>query len=284
VRQQRTINNITTFSGIGIHSGVESFVTLKPAAVNSGVIFVRSDLQTNNHIVGSYTNVIKSSLCTSISNSFGVSIKTVEHFMAALWACEIDNVVVEVHGAEMPILDGSSRDFIRIITEAETIEQNYKIHTLKILAPIVVDGGLSSIAIEPSDEFIIDLAIDFDHPLISAQKVIFDAGPQCFIDYFANARTFGFVEELEYLNSKGLALGANLTNVIALTKDHMMNEEPLRYKDEFVRHKILDIIGDLRFGSSKILGKITTTRPSHALNNDLLRSIFSKESNYAWIN
>lgn len=281
---QNTIKTSIEVSGISLHSGSSNSIILHPSPANTGIVFIRKDLnQENNTIFASYDNAIQANLCTSLKGKSGVTINTVEHLMAALWAFDIDNISIDIYGDEIPILDGSSKNFLEILELAGRVPQNLKKNILQIEKKITVAGDNNSvISIEPSQIFSIDLQIEFNHPLIGKQRIKFNGNKNDFINEFSNARTFGFKDELEYLNRNNLALGADLTNVIGLTKTDILNDEGLRYKDEFVRHKLLDMVGDLRLASSNIKGSITAIKPSHSLTNKLITSIFASSENYSW--
>ena len=281
---QNTIKNSIEISGISLHSGSSNRIILNPSPVNTGIIFIRKDVNNQDNILyASHYNAIPANLCTSIKNKLGVTINTIEHLMAALWAFDVDNISIDIYGDEIPILDGSSKNFLETLLLAGKVSQNSKKNILQIEKKIIVEGEHnSSISIEPSEIFSIDLEIDFNHPLIGRQQIKFNGDKDEFINEFSNARTFGFKDELEYLNKNNLALGANLSNVIGLTQTDVLNDEGLRYKDEFVRHKVLDMVGDLRLASSNIKGAITAIKPSHSLTNKLINNIFANNKNYSW--
>lgn len=279
---QTTINAPVSCYGIAVHSGETVQLILKPAKADQGIIFVRKDIKYgDNHILASFNNVSETSLCTKISNNI-TSVSTIEHLMAALWGCNIDNVIVEIDGPEIPIMDGSSKPFIFMIEYAGIKYLNKQRKILKILKDIEVTNNDSLNIVSPSDEFNIDLEINFDAPVIGKQNISY-SGKANFASEIAEARTFGFIHELEYLKSKGLAKGASLDNAIGLEHENILNHDGLRFEDEFVRHKLLDAIGDFTTGAHEIQGKFQCQKPGHHLNNLLMRKIFDNPNNYKWV-
>lgn len=285
---QTTISNTVSCYGIGVHSGDQAQVTFKPAPQNSGIIFVRSDItNVDNHIKATYDSVWDTSLSTSISNNANVKVSTIEHLMAALWGCGIDNLIVEIDGPEIPIMDGSSQPFVFMMHCAGQKWLQAKKKKIKILKEISVSHQGSQIIASPLDkskESIIDLTIDFENQVIGKQTINFNVSEDFFIRELANSRTFGLTKDLEYLHSKGLAKGASLENAIAIENERILNLDGLRYKDEFVRHKALDFLGDLYCAGGNILANFTAYKPGHDLNNKLLRKIFENPSSYCLVN
>jgi UDP-3-O-[3-hydroxymyristoyl] N-acetylglucosamine deacetylase len=280
---QTTIRNPVSCYGIAVHTGQKVQLTLKPAKEDQGIVFVRKDISYGeNHIQADYFNVSETSLCTKISNQNNISVSTIEHLMAAIWGSGIDNVIIEVDGPEVPIMDGSSKPFVFMIECAGTkILCKYK-KILVIKRDIEIDNGKGSYALaSPSEEFGIDLEIEFESKLIGRQNISYSDRNK-FDSEVASARTFGFIHELEYLKSKGLARGASLDNAIGLDNDKILNHDGLRYEDEFVRHKLLDAIGDFSLSSINIAGKFNCTKPGHEINNQLLRKLFSDTNNFDW--
>lgn len=280
---QKTISNPVSCYGIAVHSAEKVQLVLKPAKANQGIIFVRKDISYgDNFIKADYFNVSETSLCTKISNPI-TSISTIEHLMAAIWGMNIDNIIIEVDGPEIPIMDGSSKPFMFMLEYAGIKTLDAKRKKLKINKEISIENGKGSInIIEPSDEFSIDLSIDFESKAIGKQSIEYKCRDRFFYD-IAEARTFGFINELEYLRSIGLAKGASLNNAIALDQDKILNNDGLRFNDEFVRHKLLDALGDFSTGAVDILGKFTCIKPGHEINNQLLRKVFDNTNNYTWI-
>ncbi|MGI4776333.1 MAG: UDP-3-O-acyl-N-acetylglucosamine deacetylase [Janthinobacterium lividum] len=280
---QVTLQNITSCYGIGVHSGKVTHLTLKPAKVDTGIIFVRKDIETQmNFIQANYKNVTDASLCTSIKNASQVQVFTIEHLMAAIWGCGIDNVIVELDNEEVPIMDGSSKPFVFMIECAGKKLQNAPRKFLKILKQIKVIYGNCELIAEPSNDFKVDLTIEFENKLIGRQNFIL-SDTKLFKEKVANARTFGFLHEFDYLKSQGLAKGASLENSIGIDKDVIMNPEGLRCQKEFVKHKILDLAGDFYTAGGPMIGSFVGHKTSHALNNHFLHQIFSDPSNYEWV-
>ena len=276
--QQTTIGKAFTISGIGLHSASAVTVTVKPAPAYTGYLFRRTDLN-DFEILAAPEYVAHVSYATTLMRS-GVMIATVEHLLSALVGCGIDNAVIEVDSLEVPILDGSSQPWVELIAAVGRKELPAPRAYLRVLKRVAVGELHRAMSIEPADEFRITCAIDFPHPLIGAQTrdMVFMNG-----DYqteIAPARTFGFVDQLEALRNSGLSRGASLDNAIALTQDGLLNPEGLRFADEFVRHKILDIIGDLALCGLPILGHVRATRSGHGLHTMLLSTLLRDRS--AW--
>ncbi len=278
VPQQTTIERSFTASGVGLHSNSTVTVNILPAPAYTGYLFSRTDLN-GFEIPATPENVTHVSYATTLMRS-GVMIATVEHLLSALRGCGVDNVLIEVDSLEVPILDGSSLRWVELIEEAGITSLPAPRPFLRVLKRVAVADKNRTMSIEPADEFRITCAIDFEHPLIGLQQfeAIFQNGN--YRELIAPARTFGFVDELEMLRQSGLARGGSLDNAIALTPDGMLNSEPLRFKDEFVRHKILDIIGDLALCGMPILGHVRASRSGHGLHAMLLSSLLRDRS--AW--
>ncbi len=282
MQYQTTIQNPVSCYGIGAHSGKRTQLTLKPAKENTGIVFVRTDItEVSPHILANYANVSETTLCTTISNDAKVKVATIEHLMAAIWGAGIDNLIVEVDGEEVPIMDGSSRPFVFMIECAGEKVSSTPKRQLKILKEVSFTNKDSEVIITPSETFGINMIIDFESKAIGRQEREFMASDS-FKDTLAPARTFGFLHELEYLKSKGLARGASLDNAIGIDKDTIMNADGLRFDDEFVRHKLLDSVGDLFSAGGFIIGKLHCHKPGHYMNNQLLRKIFEDSSSYEW--
>lgn len=281
---QKTIKHKVSCYGIGLHSGKDVRLSLLPAPVDHGIVFKRTDIENKNNLVGAhYANVVETTLGTTIANDDGVKVATIEHLMAALWGCGIDNCLIEIDGPEVPIMDGSSEPFVFLIECAGRIEQEKTRRIIEILKDIRVEdekakGGY--ITISPAESFSIDLAIDFGDKVISSQKGNFDSRIVSFKSDLCRARTFGFEHEVDYLQSQGLAKGGSLDNAIVVGKDGILNKGDLRYRDEFVRHKILDCIGDVYLAGAYFKGKLEGFKSGHGLNNKLLRALFDDKD--AW--
>ena len=280
---QTTIQNPISCYGIGVHSGSITQLTLKPAAKNTRIIFVRTDVREEiNFIEASYLNVSDTTMSTNIRNANNIQVSTIEHLMAAIWGCGIDNMIVEVDGPEIPVMDGSSRPFVFMIECSGRKFQNAPKKYLKILKEINTINKDCEIICTPSESFQIDLTIDFLSKAIGRQNILF-SNSASFNEEIADARTFGFVHELDYLKSKGLAKGASLDNAIGIDQDTVMNHDGLRHKDEFVRHKLLDMLGDLYTTSSNFVGSFYAHKTGHSLNNQFLRQLFSDPYAYSWV-
>ncbi len=279
--RQRTVKHSISCFGIGVHSGNPASITLHPSPPNSGIVFVRTDiLSRNNQIVANYSAVSKTRLGTTIQNEDKVEVATIEHLMAALWGCGIDNVMIEIDGDEIPIMDGSSEPFIFMIECAGTVEQSAHRQYIKILKELVIKDGEAKTVVTPSDKFDVDIAIQFDNKAIASQHYSFSDHDNSFKYNIARARTFGFEHEGDLLKKLGLAKGASLDNAVVLRGEKILNAEGLRYEDEFVRHKLLDLIGDLYLAGHPFKCHIESFRPGHTINNKVLHTIFSDNS--AW--
>lgn len=280
---QTTISSPVSCYGIGVHSGRKTQLTLKPAKADVGILFVRSDVTAvDNVIKATYDNVFETNLSTSIRNDLSkVHVSTIEHLMAALWGCGVDNVVVEVDGPEVPIMDGSSKPFVFMIECAGVMRLAARRKSLRLLKEISVSEADAEIYAFPAKHASIELSIDFASPAIGKQKMTFDESYR-FKDEIADSRTFGFVKDLDYLVSKGLAKGASLENTIGIEDDRVINSDGLRHEDEFVRHKLLDLLGDLYCSGGNFVGEIRGHKTSHHLNNLFLRKLFATPSSYRW--
>lgn len=278
---QKTLKSSIHCSGIGLHSGNKISMSLHPADIDTGIVFRRMDIRGKNaDVAANFANVSDTRLCTSLTNASGVSVATVEHLMAALAGCEIDNAEIELSGAEVPIMDGSAEPFVFLIECAGVLEQDAPRRAIRILKPVVAHIGEAVAKLVPADDFSIKLAIDFDNPAIGEQAFEQGIGPGVFKSEISRARTFGFLEDVEALRKAGLALGGSLENAVVVSGDRILNDGGLRYQDEFVRHKALDCIGDLYLAGGPILGLYTGHRVGHSVNNLLLRSVFADSD--AW--
>jgi len=278
---QKTISNEISFSGKGVHTNKVSNLTLTPAKEDTGIIFRRLDASEDKSIINaSYQNVISTHYCTELSNSFGTSILTVEHLLAALNGAGIDNLEIKIDGPEVPILDGSSRIFLDAInSQKEILNKPKKI--IRIKEKIEITENHSYASFEPADSLEINAEINFDHLLIGKQKMELLINEETFYDELSEARTFGFLKHAEKLHSRGFGLGVNLSNAIVLTEKTIMNINGLKYNNEFIRHKILDICGDLKLAGYGIIGKYTSVCGGHNLNYFALKHLF--ENPNAWV-
>jgi len=275
---QKTLAKSIETGGIGLHTGVTVNLKLKPAPAHTGYIFVRTDLD-DFEIPASVEYISHCSYATTLLRR-GVLLSTCEHLLAALRGTGIDNCFIELDNIEIPIMDGSSENWIELIEQAGTSEQNAPRHFLKIKETVIFEQGDRRMSIEPSDDYRIECTIDFPHPFINRQKFDFTLNDGSFGREIASARTFGFTTEIEMLRKANLALGGSLDNAIVLTPDGMLNKQPLRFADEFVRHKTLDIIGDFALLGMPFLGKIKAEKSGHAVHASLMSKLLKTES--AW--
>jgi len=275
---QTTLTKPISVSGVGLHTGVEVNMTLRPSPANTGYIFVRTDLD-NFEIPASVEYISHCSYATTLMRR-GVVLSTCEHLLSALRGSDIDNCFIELDNIEIPIMDGSSEDFFELITKTGITEQNEKRHVLRVLEKVGVEIGDRKMSVEPAENYEIDCMIDFPHPFIERQHLNFVFKNGSFGKEIASARTFGFTHEIEALRKANLALGGSLKNAIVLTADGMLNETPLRFDDEFVRHKILDIIGDFALLGMPIQGKITAQKSGHSVHASLMSKLLKAE--HAW--
>ncbi len=276
--KQTTIFQSIETSGIGLHTGVSVNLKLKPAPPNTGYIFVRTDLD-NFEIPASVEYISHCSYATTLLRK-GVLLSTCEHLLAALRGSGVDNCFIELDNIEIPIMDGSSENFIELIEKAAIVEQAAPRRFLQIKEKVEIKQGDRQMSIEPSDKYEIECLIDFPHPFINRQTLRFVFENGSFGREIASARTFGFTSEIEMLRRANLALGGSLENAIVLTPEGMLNENPLRFRDEFVRHKILDIIGDFALLGMPVLGKITAAKSGHSVHAALMSKLLKNES--AW--
>jgi UDP-3-O-[3-hydroxymyristoyl] N-acetylglucosamine deacetylase len=275
---QTTLAKSVAISGVGLHTGVEVNMTLRPAPENTGYIFVRTDLD-GFEIPASVEYISHCSYATTLMRR-GVVLSTCEHLLSALRGSGIDNCFIDLDNIEIPILDGSSEDFLELIENAGTTEQSLPRRTLVVKKRIEIDSDGRKMSVEPAENFEIDCVIDFPHPYINRQTYKFVLDNGSFGREIASARTFGFTHEIEMLRKANLAQGGSLDNAIVLTDNGMLNETPLRFDDEFVRHKILDIIGDLALLGMPVKGKFTAEKSGHAIHAQLMSKLLKAEG--AW--
>lgn len=285
--KQRTLAQSVTATGVGLHSGERVLLTMSPAPANSGIQFRRTDLSGEQGAIISLTPYLinDTRLSSTVVTEHGTRVGTIEHIMSALAAYGVDNVLIELNAPEIPIMDGSSLPFIYLLQDAGVVEQSAPKKFLKILKEVAVVEPDKSVKFSPYDGFKVALTIDFDHPVFNRSEPRFeiDFAQQNYIEEIARARTFGFMQEVEFMRQHGLGLGGNLTNAIVIDDTDVLNPDGLRYSDEFVRHKILDAIGDLYIVGHPIIGAFEGYKSGHAINNALLRSILSDERNYEWV-
>ncbi len=278
---QKTINKVLHFEGVTLHKGKNAIMRILPSEPNSGIVFKRIDLKKNNLILANFFNVSDATLCTTLTNEFGASVSTVEHLMAAFYGLGIDNVLVEIDQDEIPIMDGSSKVFVKAIEEAGLKDSSTPIKIIKILNKVEIKDNNKYISIEPTKTTLeINFEIKFDNELIGTQKNSISVYENKLEDIF-NSRTFCLYEDVEKLKNMNLAKGGSLDNAIVVKGDKILNKEKLRNKNEFVNHKILDCMGDLFLSGYKIIGKVECSQGGHKLTNELLRKVFLNNENFS---
>jgi UDP-3-O-[3-hydroxymyristoyl] N-acetylglucosamine deacetylase len=279
--KQRTLKNVICATGVGVHTGDKIYLTLKPAPVDTGIVFRRVDLDPVVDILAHPMNVGDTTLSTSLVKGKAV-ISTVEHLLSAFSGLGIDNAYVEVTAPEVPIMDGSAGPFVFLIQSAGICEQNAPKRFMRIKKKVVVQQGDKTATIMPFDGFRVAFDIDFDHPVFrgSKQSIHLDFSETSYIKEVCRARTFGFLSDAEKMRKMNLALGASMDNTVIIDEYRVLNEDGLRYEDEFVKHKILDAIGDLFLLGKNIIGAFHGVKSGHALNNQLLRALLQQED--AW--
>ena len=278
---QKTIKEPIEFEGVGLHNGVKVKLCIKPADINSGIKFRRTDVDNSKSIIeANYKNVNSPILCTKIKNSHGISISTIEHLMAAFYGEGIDNVLVEIDAPEIPIMDGSAFDFVTAIKSVDVQEQNSPKKFIKVLKKVEVKDGPKEISMEPlAKDLIIDFEIVYKSPLIRTRRKKFKSSNGDLTSIY-DSRTFCLYEDIDQIKSQGLAKGGSLENAIVVKDNKILNEDGLRYRDEFVNHKILDCLGDLMLSGHRIFGHIKTSQGGHQLTNALLDKFLSNKSNW----
>ena len=283
-KNQKTIRENIELKGIGLHSGVQVSLIIKPSKVNTGIRFKRVDLKENNIIKADFKNVVDPVLCTKLENTNGASISTVEHLMAAFYGEGIDNALVEVDAPEIPIMDGSSVDFVEAIRSVGVEDQTEPKKFIKVLKKVEVKDGQKFISIEPLEQdLIIDFEIIFNNPLIRTRRKEFKFSDDNLSPIY-NSRTFCLYEDIDNIKKMGLAKGGSLDNAIVVQGEKILNEDGLRNRHEFVYHKILDCLGDIMLSGNRIFGHIKTSQGGHALTNKLLKKFFSEKSNWSFEN
>lgn len=279
--RQLTLKNVIRATGVGVHTGEKVFLTLRPAPVNTGILFRRIDCDPVVEIPARSEYVGDTAFCTTLIKD-GVRVATVEHLLSAMAGLGIDNAIIDVSAPEVPIMDGSSGPFVFLIQSAGIKEQSATKRFIKIKQPVEVRDGDKCARIEPFDGFKVSFTIDFDHPVIrnGGQDTTLEFTSMAYIKQVSRARTFGFLSDFEWLRAKNLASGASLDNAIVLDEFRVLNEDGLRYQNEFVRHKILDAIGDLYLLGHGVIGAFHGVKSGHTLNNKLIRALLAQEN--AW--
>lgn len=276
--KQTTLAKSISVSGTGLHTGVPVSMSLRPAPENTGYVFVRKDLD-DFELPASVEYISHCSYATTLLRN-GVVLSTCEHLLSALRGSGIDNCFIDLDNIEIPILDGSSENFVELIERAGVVTQEAPRRFLKVLSRVEFSQGDRRMSIEPADGFVIDCAIEFTHPFINRQSYRFVLAEDSFAREIASARTFGFTHEIEMLRRANLALGGSLDNAIVLTPEGMLNETPLRFQDEFVRHKILDLIGDLALLGMPLIGRVEAERSGHAVHAAMMAKLLNTKG--AW--
>ncbi len=280
---QKTLKKTATFSGVGLHNGKLANVLVKPSEPNTGIVFKRVDLQSNNYVFPSFNNVTNTLLNTTITNEHGVKVSTIEHLMGALFGLGIDNALVEIDNEEVPILDGSAKEFIEILKNCGLEKSEAPIKIIKILKKIEYNHGERFISIEPSKLSLdIKFKLKFENCLIGNQENKINVYEDNLVDIF-NSRTFCLFDDVEKIKEKGLAKGGSLDNAIVVKGNEILNSEKLRNPKEFVNHKILDCIGDLYTSGYRIIGSVSCSQGGHFLTNQLLKKVFENKENFSII-
>ncbi len=283
MRYQQTIASSVTCSGVGLHSGHPVTMTIRPAAPDTGIVFVNRHSSEGSWLAASVDNLVATELCTAIHGN-GFQVKTIEHILAALAGLEIDNAVIDVDAAEVPVMDGSAAPFVRLIRSVGTVAQSRRQPYLKIMQPIEVSDGTRRVRIEPHSTPRVSYTIHYSHPLIKTQTYSYEYSSRSFEQEIAEARTFGFLHEVEALWARGLGKGGNLDNTVVLSKDGVLNESGLRFPNEFVRHKILDLIGDFSLLGVPFIGHLVAERSGHALHTRLVETILAQPDKWVLLN
>jgi UDP-3-O-[3-hydroxymyristoyl] N-acetylglucosamine deacetylase len=282
--RQRTLKNVIRATGVGLHSGEKVFLTLRPAPVDTGIVFRRVDLDPVVEVPASAELVTETTLCTGLSCG-PAKIQTVEHLLSALAGLGIDIISVELSAAEVPIMDGSSGPFVFLLQSAGIAEQDAPKRFIRILKTVEVTEGDKVARFEPYEGYKLGFTIQFDHPMIPAKqsRAEIEFSTAAYTKEISRARTFGFMRDLEYMRERNLGLGGSMDNAIVLDEFRVLNDDGLRYADEFVRHKILDAIGDLYLAGGQVLGAYEGFKSGHALNNKLVRALLADASAWEWV-
>lgn len=282
---QRTLKQAISATGVGLHSGERVKLTLLPAAPDTGIVFRRTDLPESEDVKAEPALVNDTRLSSTLVTATGVRVGTIEHLMSAFAGFGIDNLIVEVTAAEMPIMDGSAAPFIYLLQSAGVVEQTAPKRFIRVKQPVEIVEGDKWVKLEPMDGFKITLSIEFNHPAfnLAPQKVTIDFASSSYLDEISRARTFGFMHEVEYMRQHGLGLGGSLDNAIVIDDEYVLNPEGLRFPDEFVRHKILDAIGDLYIVGHPLIATFSGHKSGHALNNKLLRKLLDTPDAWEYV-
>ena len=277
---QTTLNTPVSFEGVGLHSGLNTKITILPAEADQGIIFKRVDLKKNNLVQANYTNVSSAKLCSTLKNEKGVKVSTVEHLLAALYIAKIDNAIIEIDNEEVPIMDGSAKNFISVLNKTEIKNLKNKIKYLKIIDRIELIENQKKISIEPNDFALeVDFKLNYDNKIIGKQRNIVNFQTDDLEDIY-NSRTFCLFEDIEKIKKLGLAKGGSLDNAIVVGNNKLLNKNGLRNEKEFVNHKILDLAGDFVLSGYRILGKVVCEQGGHLLTNSFLKKLFTSKNSF----
>ena len=282
VLRQRTLKNSIHCSGIGLHSGVKVNMTLHPAEANTGIRFRRNGTVNGAQVAATWENVVETPLSTTLIGDDDVKAGSIEHLMSALAGCAVDNVVVELSGPEVPVMDGSAAPFVFLIECAGTAAQDAPRRAIEILKEVAVADTRRSATVSPGRGLSIEFEIDFDSPVVARQSWSLQVTPASYKQDVSRARTFGFLEEVDKLREMGLALGGSLDNAVVINGDHILNDGGLRYGNEFVRHKVLDLIGDLYLTGAPVIGRFRCVRSGHAMTLRMLKALFADREAWRW--
>ncbi|MDC3089140.1 UDP-3-O-acyl-N-acetylglucosamine deacetylase, partial [Alphaproteobacteria bacterium] len=278
--RQFTLNKIINFSGVGVHNGRAVSMSVEPADVNTGIVFIRTDVKSNNIIKAVIENIFDSNLCTKIKNTHDVSVSTIEHLMAALNALSIDNAIIKINNSELPALDGSSCEYVKKMLKSGIKSQSANKNYLRVLRKIKVNDGKRYISISPSNELTINISIDYPDTIIGNSKFYYPHSRENFINQLSEARTYAFFEDIEKMRIAGLAIGGNLNNALVVDKYKVLNPDGLRFEKEFVKHKTLDCIGDFYLLGMQLVGEVNCFAPGHKLNQMFVKEILKDKKNY----
>ena len=278
--KQTTLQNKVIFSGVGIHNGKAVTMSVEPANPNTGIVFERIDIKYNNTIKAIINNTETSKLCSKITNAYGVSVSTIEHLMAAFNGLNIDNALIRLDSSELPALDGSSEEYTNKINKIGIKTQKKNRSFLKILKKISIYENERYISVAPADEFSIDVEINYPNTIIGSDKLLYVHNKTNFIKNISKARTFAFAEDIQKMRATGLAMGGSLNNAIVVDKYKIVNSTGLRINNEFIKHKTLDCLGDFYLLGMPIIGKVTCFAPGHKINQNFIKEILKKKTNY----
>ena len=281
---QKTLRQSILYVGVGLHTGKKVSMVITPAEPNNGIYFLRRDAAPGTGLIAArWYNVVDTKLCTELGNEHGVTVKTVEHLLAALNGCGIDNAIIELDGPEVPIMDGSSNPFVSTIERVGTVEQETPRNVIWVHKPLEIRDGERHVAILPSNRPMITVGINFPNTVVGAQTFSVELINEAFRRDVARARTFGFAQDIDALQKRGFALGGSLKNAVLVDGDRIVNGDGLRYPDEFVRHKILDVLGDMTLAGVPVMGHFYAYKPGHDLNNALIKRLFEERSAWSYI-